>query len=143
MCSSDLQSMQDSMAVGLRVWDLQGFIRYVNPAFCNMVGYKPEELIGKTHHETLHHSRLNGKPYSEDECPISATFNDAKVHKGDDQMFWRKDGTSFLAEYTCVPIIEDGNARRIIAAVFQAPQAFKQNCWYAASRDCAYNTAHE
>ncbi len=40
------QSMQDSMAVGLRVWDLQGFIRYVNPAFCNMVGYKPEELIG-------------------------------------------------------------------------------------------------
>ena len=40
------QSMQDSMAVGLRVWDLQGFIRYVNPAFCNMVGFKPEELIG-------------------------------------------------------------------------------------------------
>jgi two-component system sensor histidine kinase DctS len=40
------QSMQDSMAVGLRVWDLQGVIRYVNPAFCNMVGYKPEELIG-------------------------------------------------------------------------------------------------
>ncbi|MEQ9108190.1 MAG: PAS domain S-box protein [Limnobacter sp.] len=40
------QSMQDSMAVGLRVWDLQGFIRYVNPAFCNMVGYTPEELLG-------------------------------------------------------------------------------------------------
>ncbi|HEX4878935.1 MAG TPA: PAS domain S-box protein, partial [Limnobacter sp.] len=40
------QSMQDSMAVGLRVWDLQGFIRYVNPAFCNMVGYGPQELIG-------------------------------------------------------------------------------------------------
>lgn len=40
------QSMQDSMAVGLRVWDLQGIIRYVNPAFCNMVGYAPEDLIG-------------------------------------------------------------------------------------------------
>lgn len=40
------QSMQDSMAVGLRVWDLQGLIRYVNPAFCNMVGYSPAELIG-------------------------------------------------------------------------------------------------
>lgn len=39
------QSMQDSMAVGLRVWDLQGRIRYVNPAFCNMVGYPPEALI--------------------------------------------------------------------------------------------------
>ncbi len=40
------QSMQDSMAVGLRVWDLHGVIRYVNPAFCKMVGYRPEELIG-------------------------------------------------------------------------------------------------
>lgn len=40
------QSMQDSMAVGLRVWDLEGVIRYVNPAFCNMVGYNPDELIG-------------------------------------------------------------------------------------------------
>ena len=40
------QSMQDSMAVGLRVWDLEAVIRYVNPAFCNMVGYSPEELIG-------------------------------------------------------------------------------------------------
>ena len=40
------QSMQDSMAVGLRVWDLGGVIRYVNPAFCNMVGFEPEELMG-------------------------------------------------------------------------------------------------
>ncbi|MCQ8896882.1 PAS domain S-box protein [Limnobacter humi] len=40
------QSMQDSMAVGLRVWGLDGVIRYVNPAFCNMVGYEPHELIG-------------------------------------------------------------------------------------------------
>lgn len=41
------QSMQDSMAVGLRVWGLDGVIRYVNPAFCHMVGYGPEELIDR------------------------------------------------------------------------------------------------
>lgn len=41
------QSMQDSMAVGLRVWGLDGVIRYVNPAFCKMVGYAPEELIDR------------------------------------------------------------------------------------------------
>jgi two-component system, LuxR family, sensor histidine kinase DctS len=40
------ESMQDSMAVGLRVWDLNGVIRYVNAAFCNMVGCRPEELVG-------------------------------------------------------------------------------------------------
>jgi two-component system sensor histidine kinase DctS len=40
------ESMQNSMAVGLRVWDLTGVIRYVNAAFCNMVGYRPDDLIG-------------------------------------------------------------------------------------------------
>lgn len=40
------QSMQDSIALGMRVWDLQGTIRYVNPAFCNIVGYSSEELVG-------------------------------------------------------------------------------------------------
>ncbi|MDX1669381.1 MAG: PAS domain S-box protein, partial [Limnobacter sp.] len=40
------QAMQDSIAVGMRVWDLQGTIRYVNPAFCNMVGYSAERLVG-------------------------------------------------------------------------------------------------
>lgn len=41
------QAMQDSVAVGMRVWDLGGVIRYVNPAFCNMVGYGADELVGK------------------------------------------------------------------------------------------------
>ncbi len=40
------QSMQDSIAVGMRVWDLNGVIRYVNPSFCKLVGYSADELIG-------------------------------------------------------------------------------------------------
>lgn len=41
------QSMQDSIALGMRVWDLSGTIRFVNPAFCNMVGFDAEELVGR------------------------------------------------------------------------------------------------
>jgi PAS domain S-box-containing protein len=35
------------MPVGLRVHDMDGRINYVNPAFCKMVGWSPEELSGK------------------------------------------------------------------------------------------------
>jgi two-component system sensor histidine kinase DctS len=42
------QAMEDSLAVGMRARDLQGRIIYVNPAFCRMVGYSAEELIGST-----------------------------------------------------------------------------------------------
>ncbi len=42
------QAMEDSLAVGMRARDLQGRIIYVNPAFCRMVGYRADELIGST-----------------------------------------------------------------------------------------------
>lgn len=42
------QAMEESLAVGMRARDLQGRIIYVNPAFCRMVGYRSEELIGST-----------------------------------------------------------------------------------------------
>ena len=38
------KAMEDSLITGLRARDLQGHITYVNPAFCAMVGFTPEEL---------------------------------------------------------------------------------------------------
>ena len=40
-------AMENSMVTGLRARDLEGRITYVNPAFCQMVGYAAEELVGK------------------------------------------------------------------------------------------------
>ncbi len=42
------KAMEDSLLTGLRARDLEGRITYVNPAFCRMVGYSAEELIGRT-----------------------------------------------------------------------------------------------
>lgn len=40
------RAMENSMSTGMRVIDLKGEIKYVNPAFCRMVGYSAEELTG-------------------------------------------------------------------------------------------------
>lgn len=40
------KAMEDSLLTGLRARDLEGRITYVNPAFCRMVGWSEEELIG-------------------------------------------------------------------------------------------------
>lgn len=40
------KAMEDSVQTGLRVRDLKGKVTYVNPAFCRMVGWPAEELIG-------------------------------------------------------------------------------------------------
>jgi two-component system, LuxR family, sensor histidine kinase DctS len=41
------KAMEDSLVTGLRARDNQGRITYVNPAFCEMVGFESKDLIGK------------------------------------------------------------------------------------------------
>ncbi|MFD1627497.1 two-component system sensor histidine kinase NtrB [Azospirillum griseum] len=41
------KAMEDSLTVGMRARDLDGRITYVNPAFCRMVGWSAEEMVGR------------------------------------------------------------------------------------------------
>ena len=40
------KAMEDSLVTGLRARNLTGHITYVNPAFCHMVGFTEQELLG-------------------------------------------------------------------------------------------------
>ena len=40
------RAMEDSMLTGMRVLDMSGRITYVNPAFCRMIGYSEQDLLG-------------------------------------------------------------------------------------------------
>ena len=42
------RAMEESLTVGMRARDLEERILYVNPAFCRMVGWKAEDLVGRT-----------------------------------------------------------------------------------------------
>lgn len=42
------KAMEDSLVTGLRARDSKGRITYVNPAFCEMVGFEAKELIGQS-----------------------------------------------------------------------------------------------
>jgi len=42
------KAMEDSLPTGLRARDLEGRVTYVNPAFCSMVGYAADDMLGRT-----------------------------------------------------------------------------------------------
>jgi len=98
----------ESAGEGIYGLDCDGNTTFVNPAAADMIGWEPEELIGKSQHDILHHSRPDGSPYPNTQCPIYAAFKDGMVHTVRDEVFWRKDGTSFPVEYTSTPIRESG-----------------------------------
>jgi PAS domain S-box-containing protein len=92
---------------GIYGLDVEGRTTFINPAGARMIGWPAEELIGKPQHAVLHHTRADGTPYPRDECPIYAALNDGAVQHVDDEVFWRKDGTSFPVEYVSTPIRND------------------------------------
>jgi PAS domain S-box-containing protein len=92
----------------------EGTHTFVNPAAAQMLGYTVDELIGKHSHSTWHYKKADGSTYPVEDCPIYAAYKDGAVHRGSDEVFWRKDGTSFHVEYTSTPIVED---ERIVGAV--------------------------
>jgi PAS domain S-box-containing protein len=107
-----------------------------------MLGYAVEELIGGCSHLTWHHTKVDGSPYPEEDCPIHATIGAGEDRSSDSEVFWRKDGTRFPVEYTSTPIREGGKLAgavvtfRDITARTRAAQELK------AAKEAAEAAAH-
>lgn len=104
----------DAAGEGIYGLDLNGGCTFVNPAAARMTGHTVDELLGQPMHAMVHHSRENGDDYPRHDCPIYAAFNDGMVRNVVDEVFWRKDGSSFPVEYTSTPIY---NGRELVGAV--------------------------
>jgi PAS domain S-box-containing protein len=105
----------NAVGEGIHALDLDGQIIFENPAGEKMLGWKPGELIGKPAHVTMHHSKAGGAPYPQGECPILASLGDGGARRISDEVFWRRDGTSFPVEYITTPIRDEKH--KIIGAV--------------------------
>ena len=99
---------------GIYGLDVDGNTTFVNPSAASMLGHRIEDLVGCQMHDLLHHTKPDGTPYPAEACPIRAAIRDGQVHRVVDEVFWRKDGTSFPVEYVSTPIRE---ADRVVGAV--------------------------
>ena len=96
-----LQSAGDGI-VGV---DGQGLVTFLNSAAEEMLGWTAAELHDRDMHDTIHYARADGSPYAIDECPQRAAYADGVESRVDDEVLWRKDGTSFPVEYIARPLL--------------------------------------
>ena len=101
------QLILNAVGDGVYGLDLEGNVTFVNPAAAAMIDWPMEELIGKSMHKVLHHSHADSRPYPRESCPIYAAFQDGSVHRVTNEVFWRKDGTSFPVEYISTPMRDE------------------------------------
>lgn len=110
-----LQIITDTIGDGLYVLDGQGRIERVNPAFTELLGYRPEEVTGKTGHEFFHVDS-NGAPHpSPADCPICSAMKRGEGYVGE-ELFRRKDGPLLNVEVSCQPIRSGNEATGVVAA---------------------------
>ena len=103
------QLILNSVGEGVYGLDTQGNTTFVNPAAASLIGWEMDDLIGKSMHAILHHSKPDGTFYPREECHIYAAFKEGTVRRVDNEVFWRKDGTSFPVEYISTPMHNEKN----------------------------------
>jgi len=102
------QLILNSAAEGIYGLDREGKITFMNEAALQMTGWSLEDLVGKRMHETCHHTRANNDPYEWQACPEYRVLKNGAVQEVADEIFWRKDGTSFPVEFKSAPL-KEGN----------------------------------
>ncbi|WP_084502300.1 EAL domain-containing protein [Fundidesulfovibrio putealis] len=93
-----------SVAQGIFGVDEAGLITFANPAVEKLTGFSGTELSGANAHWLLHHTRPDGSVYTEEACPITHTLADGQLRHVEEDVYWRKDGTSFPVDYSCTPL---------------------------------------
>ena len=111
-----LSQLLESTGEGIFGIDMLGCCTFINRAGAELLGWLPDQVLGRNMHELAHHTYGDGKQddhphaqhYPEHLCPIFNAFRNGLPCRIDTEYFWRKDGTSFAVEYSSYPIMEGG-----------------------------------
>jgi PAS domain S-box-containing protein len=114
-----IQLLLESLEEGIYGLNPEGITTFVNPAAARMLGYESGELINKPMHEMVHHSFQDGAPYPLMNCPMYLAALKGRPHHSDNEVFWKKDGTSLPVSYSSTPIMAEGGTCLGSVVVFQ------------------------
>jgi PAS domain S-box-containing protein len=100
------RNITESVGEGLYAMDRLGRVMFINPAAEKMLGWDSKEMLGRNMHELVHFRHADGTAFPKDECPLMSVLVTGKSVRVDDDVFIRKNGTSFPVAYTSSPTFE-------------------------------------
>lgn len=104
----------ESSGEGLFGLDSEGKVTFANPAACEILGYTEDELVGTNAHSKFHYKYADGEDYRTEDCFMRSAFTQGITAHIDNEVLWKKDGTSVPVEYMATPIKENN---KIVGAV--------------------------
>jgi len=102
------RAMENSMSTGMRVFDMDGRIAYVNPAFCRMIGWNEADLIGRT---APFPYWITGR-FEQHQKTLDILLSGRTPSSGLEVEAQRRDGSHFTARMYVSPL-KDSNGEQI------------------------------
>ncbi|MDO7908203.1 PAS domain S-box protein [Paenibacillus sp. JX-17] len=110
--SNEYTLILNSVSEGIFGLDLEGNATFINPAGSAMLGLGPDELLhDPSYLQRIQQTRLDGSSYIVDESPLLSALRDGYAYSSKEAVFWRKDGSSFLADFQVTPLYDKGERK--------------------------------
>ena len=117
--TTELAAMLECSGTGMWAADLDGRCVFINREACRVLGYSREECIGQDMHEMVHGRRPDGSAYPKHECPMTVAIRTGSGILVEDDLFWRRDGTSFTVGYSAQPVVIEGVVAGVTATIWE------------------------
>ncbi len=132
---NDLKLVLESTDEGIIQVDSNCVCRLVNASAASMLGYRPDEIIGKQLHDLTCHSHADGKACPIEQCSILTAIRTGNGKRVRDEVFYRKDGTAIPVEYSAYPILDKSVILGAVVSFFDITERKKaeQKIAYLAS----------
>ncbi|HEX9870455.1 MAG TPA: PAS domain S-box protein [Candidatus Tectomicrobia bacterium] len=118
-------AITDSLGEGVYAVDREGRLTFVNPAAESFLAWTKQELAGKQSHDLIHFQGADGSPLTRKACELLSVIQGEELLRRGEDVFTRRDGSTFPVAYASSSIIMDGEVLGAVVA-FHDITAHKQ-----------------
>jgi len=111
---------------GMAMMDCNGYCVYANKAWLDMTGYSAQEIVSKPLHYLVHHRHPDGRPYPMEQCPIDRALPENFDVRAHEDVFFRKDNTSFDVVCAASPIFDGSKPIATVIEIRDVTELKKQ-----------------
>jgi len=105
--SNSLRMLLESAGEGIYGIDADGRCTFMNTAAAGALGIDISNVMGELTHPRFHHNRADGSVIAFIDSPIYKAMHGGGSCRVATEVMWRSDGSSFPAEYSAFPIVDE------------------------------------
>ena len=105
--SNSLRMLLESAGEGIYGIDADGRCTFMNTAAAGALGVDISNVMGELTHPRFHHNRADGSLIAFIDSPIYKAMHGGGSCRVATEVMWRSDGSSFPAEYSAFPIVDE------------------------------------